>query len=143
MNSIILTTATRFITPLTLAISIFVLLRGHNEPGGGFIGGLLAAIAFALIEKASGVEAARRAMRVDPLALAAFGLGCCLAAGFWGAAEFGDFLRGVWPFYEEYGLPVGSILIFDIGVYLGVVGVVTAILFALEDAQQAVADEGR
>jgi multicomponent Na+:H+ antiporter subunit B len=134
MNSVILTTLTRFLTPLILFISIFVLLRGHNEPGGGFIGGLLGAIAFALIEKARGVAAARAAMRVDPLALAAVGLGCCLAGGLWGAIAYGDFLRGVWPWYEEYGLPVGSILLFDIGVYLAVVGTVCAILFSLEDA---------
>ncbi|CAN5734034.1 Na(+)/H(+) antiporter subunit B [soil metagenome] len=134
MNSLILTTMTRVLTPLILAISIFVLLRGHNEPGGGFIGGLLGAIAFALIEKARGVAAARRAMRIDPMVLAGIGLGCCLAGGLWGAAEYGDFLRGVWPFYEAYGLPVGSILLFDVGVYLAVVGVVCAILFSLEEA---------
>jgi multicomponent Na+:H+ antiporter subunit B len=139
MNSVILTTATRFLTPLILVISIFVLLRGHNEPGGGFIGGLLGAIAFALIEKARGVDAARAAMRFDPLAIAGVGLACCLFGGFWGAAVYGDFLRGVWPFYDEYGLPIGSILLFDIGVYLAVVGTVTAILFSLEDAGHAVA----
>ena len=55
--------------------------RGHNEPGGGFIGGLLAATAFALMEKAEGLEAARRALRFRPQSIAAFGLGCCLVAG--------------------------------------------------------------
>ena len=48
MNSLILSAATRFVSPLMLAYSLFILLRGHNEPGGGFIGGLIAATAFAL-----------------------------------------------------------------------------------------------
>lgn len=139
MNSLILTTATRFLTPLILALSVFILLRGHNEPGGGFIGGLLVAVAFALVEKAEGVEAARRAMRIEPLVLAGIGLGCCLAGGYWGGIVHGDFLRGIWPWYEEYGLPVGSILLFDLGVYLAVAGTVSAILFGLEEAGHAVA----
>jgi hypothetical protein len=121
MNSLILSTATRFLAPLIVLISIFVLLRGHNEPGGGFIGGLLGAIAFALIEKARGVAAARRAMRVDPMALAGVGLGCCLAGGLWGGAVYGDFparglavLRGVRaadrvdPAVRRRGLPRGG-----------------------------------
>ena len=54
MNSLVLSTVTRLLAPLLLVFSIFVLLRGHNEPGGGFIGGLLAAIAFILINKAEG-----------------------------------------------------------------------------------------
>lgn len=139
MNSIILTTAMRFLKPLILALSVFILLRGHNEPGGGFVGGLLVAVAFALIEKAHGVEAARRAMGIEPLVLAGIGLGCCIAGGLWGGVVYGDFLRGVWPWYEEYGLPIGSILLFDLGVYLAVAGTVSAILFGLEDAGRAAA----
>ena len=66
MNSLILSTCTRLLVPLILAVSVFVFFRGHNEPGGGFIGGLLAATAFALLEKAEGLAAARRALRVSP-----------------------------------------------------------------------------
>ena len=61
-------------------------------------------------------------------------------AGLWGMAVHGAFLQGVWPFYgpnadgKLEGLPVGSVLLFDTGVYLTVLGAVSAILFALEDA---------
>ena len=48
VNSLVFRTTTRAVTPLLLAFSLFMLLRGHNEPGGGFIGGLLAVTAFAL-----------------------------------------------------------------------------------------------
>ncbi len=139
MNSLILSTATRIVTPLILILSVFILLRGHNEPGGGFIGGLLAAVSFALIQKAEGVAVARRRLRLDPLSIGAFGLGCALIAGLWGGLTYGAFLKGVWPLLEvgpdgsKQGLPVGSILLFDIGVYLVVLGVVTAILFTLEE----------
>jgi multicomponent Na+:H+ antiporter subunit B len=142
MKSLILSTATRFLVPITLAVSVFIFWRGHNEPGGGFIGGLLAATAFALLEKAEGVEVARRALRVNPTALAAFGLGCAVVAGIWGGLEAGAFLTGMWPFYEDYGLPFGSIFLFDLGVYLVVLGTVCTILFTLEEVVRAEADRG-
>ena len=57
MNSIVLRTATRYLLPLLLLFSVFALLRGHNEPGGGFVGGLVATTAFALYAIGSGVPA--------------------------------------------------------------------------------------
>jgi multicomponent Na+:H+ antiporter subunit B len=141
MNSLILSTATRLLMPLILAVSVFVFFRGHNEPGGGFIGGLLAATAFALVEKAEGLAAARRALRFSPESIAAVGLGCALISGLWGGMEFDTFLKGVWPHLYEYGLPVGSIPLFDAGVYLVVLGTVCAILFALEEVVAAEAEK--
>jgi multicomponent Na+:H+ antiporter subunit B len=146
MNSLILSTATRLLMPLILALSVFVFFRGHNEPGGGFVGGLLAAAAFALLEKAEGLAAARRAFRFHPQSVAAFGLGCALASGLWGGLAYGYFLKGVWPFLtvdaegHKHGLPIGSIMLFDFGVYLVVLGTVCAILFALEEAVASESD---
>lgn len=142
MNSVILSAATRVLMPTILLLSVFVFYRGHNEPGGGFIGGLLAATAFALLEKAEGREAAERALRFNPIALAAFGLGCAVIAGIWGGFAYDAFLKGVWPFYEAYGLPFGSIFLFDLGVYLVVLGTICGILFALEEAVATEADPG-
>lgn len=144
MNSVILTTATRLLMPLILLLAVFVFYRGHNEPGGGFIGGLLAAVAFALLEKAQGIHVAREALRFRPQSIAAFGLGCALTAGIWGGIAYGYFLKGVWPLYSfdadgnKSGLPFGSIFLFDLGVFLVVLGTVCGILFALEEV---VADE--
>jgi multicomponent Na+:H+ antiporter subunit B len=142
MNSVILSAATRLITPTILVLSVFVFYRGHNEPGGGFIGGLLAAAAFALLEKAEGRERAARALRFHPRSIAAFGLGCALTAGVWGGLQADTFLRGMWPLYDAYGLPFGSIFLFDLGVYLVVLGTICAILFALEDSVSTEADPG-
>ena len=61
MKSLILTTGARLLIGLFLVFSLYVLLRGHNAPGGGFIGGLIAACGFAIHAFASGVAEARRA----------------------------------------------------------------------------------
>ena len=79
MNSIILRTATRFLMTLLILFSIFLLLRGHNEPGGGFVGGLVAAAAYILHALAFDVSATRAALRVAPRTL--IGLGLLLAVG--------------------------------------------------------------
>lgn len=139
VHSLILQTVTRILLPLILLLALFVFNRGHNEPGGGFIGGLLAAIAFALYEKAQGLEAAKRALRYRPLSIAGVGLGCTIFGGLWGAFTYGYFLQGVWPLIEKLpdgsksGLPFGSIMLFDFGVFLVVLGGVCGILFTLEE----------
>ncbi|MEM8569574.1 MAG: MnhB domain-containing protein [Pseudomonadota bacterium] len=139
IDSVILRTVTRLLMPLILAFALFEFFRGHNEPGGGFIGGLLAAIAFALLEKAVGVEEVKKALIFRPLSIAAVGLACTVFGGLWGAFAYGNFLQGVWPLIEKLpdgsktGLPIGSIMLFDFGVFLVVLGGVCSILFTLED----------
>jgi multisubunit Na+/H+ antiporter MnhB subunit len=146
MNSLILSTATRFVAPLMLAYSLFILLRGHNEPGGGFIGGLIAATAFALYAKAEGTAAARRALRMDPAMVSLAGLGVAVAAGVLGWLDGGSFLASTWPFVEfdaagnkVGGVPFGTAALFDTGVYLVVVGAIAGLFLELEeDAARAV-----
>ncbi|HYI68762.1 MAG TPA: MnhB domain-containing protein [Skermanella sp.] len=70
MDSLILRTATRLLLSLMLLFSFFILLRGHNEPGGGFIGGLIAASAFALHSIAFGPRALRDLLVFDPRSIA-------------------------------------------------------------------------
>jgi len=134
MFSLILSTTARAIMPLTLVFSIYLLMRGHNAPGGGFVGGLIAAVAFALASLADGVGTARRALVVDPRRLMALGLTLALASGFGGVAAGQPFLTGQWA---EIVVPVvgkiGTPLVFDLGVYLAVLGVSLTMLFALEE----------
>ena len=143
MNSLILSAATRLLAPLILAYSLFILLRGHNDPGGGFIGGLVAAVAFALYAKANGTAAVRRAIRVDPAMMALTGLACAIFAGIWGWLDRGAFLASLWPLLtvdaegHKEGLPVGSTTLFDTGVYLVVVGAVVGLFLALEDDSES------
>ena len=74
ISSLIFRTATRYLVPMILLFAIFVFLRGHNEPGGGFVGGLLAAAPFILYIFAFGIDDARRLLYVDPRSLVGFGL---------------------------------------------------------------------
>lgn len=131
MNSLILREASRLLVGAMLMFSVFMLLRGHNEPGGGFIGGLIAAIAFSLYALAAGPEAVRAALRADPRILAKAGLGMAILAGLIALLESGPFLTGVWG--EIAGIKVGTPLLFDIGVYFAVVGAVLTIVLALKE----------
>ncbi|MEM9012671.1 MAG: Na+/H+ antiporter subunit B [Pseudomonadota bacterium] len=137
MNSIILRAGTRYLAGLLLIFSIYMLLRGHNEPGGGFIGGLVGSTAFVLYAVACGVKEARRTLKVEPQSLAMAGLGIALLAGLF-AALFGDPLfTGQWLFIgateTEKGLPLSTVLVFDIGVYLVVFGSILTLVFAMEE----------
>lgn len=134
MNSLILQTATRLIHPLLLFFSMFVFLGGHNAPGGGFVGGLMAAAGFALYAIANDVAAARRALRVDPRWLIGSGLLLAAASGLLGLATGRNFMRGLWAEIELIGLgplDAGTPFVFDLGVYLAVWGVALLILFSL------------
>lgn len=132
MNSLILRTASRYLAVLLILFSLFILLRGHNEPGGGFIGGLLAGAAFALHGLADGPAAARRTLRVDPRRLVGVGLLVALASGTIAWSAGNPFLTGLWlPFKVPAIGKVGTVLLFDAGVYLTVLGGVLLILLAL------------
>ncbi|MCG8691331.1 MAG: Na+/H+ antiporter subunit B [Minwuiales bacterium] len=137
MNSLILNAATRLLVALMLLFSVYMLLRGHNEPGGGFIGGLIAAIGFALYAMAHGTAATRRALRFGPAAISVAGLGIALLAGLSAALAGDAFFTGQWWFIGagngDKGLPLSTVLVFDIGVYLAVVGAALTIVLALED----------
>lgn len=134
MKSLVFQTTTRAVTPLLLAFSLFMLLRGHNEPGGGFIGGLLAVTAFALYALAFDARRARALLRVSPRTLTALGL--LLAVGSGGLAWLvgQPFMRGLWlPAELPAELKLGTVLLFDIGVYLVVLGAVLLALLSLSE----------
>jgi len=140
MNSVILSTAARILSALLITASIFILLRGHNEPGGGFIGGLIAATAIAVYAISHGVAEARKAIRVDPRAMAMVGLGLALLSGLASLVAGLDPFTGLWAFFGAgedggKGLPISTVLLFDVGVYLVVVGAVVSIVVAMEEEQ--------
>ena len=137
MKSLILSAGTRYLVGLLLVFSIYMLMRGHNEPGGGFVGGLIGAVGFVLYALSSGTEAARRALRFEPEGIAVTGLLCALIAGLI-PALFGDvFFTGQWyytgPGGDDKGFVLSTVLLFDIGVYLAVFGSILALIFALEE----------
>lgn len=134
MNSVLLRNWTPLLKAVMLLISVLLLLRGHNEPGGGFVGGLVAATAFTLHALAFNVGLARRSARVSPRTLMASGLLIALLSGVPGLWNGMPYLTGIWgtpeiPWLGEVTL--GTPLLFDVGVYLVVAGVVLAMVFAL------------
>ena len=136
MTSLILRTATRFLLPLLLLFSLFLLVRGHHEPGGGFSGGLVAAAAFVLYRFAFGVEEVRRVLPLDARAL--MGVGLLVAAGSGSVALLAGrpLMTGVWGRVPVPGvgeLDLGTPLLFDVGVYLTVVGVTLSIILPLAE----------
>jgi multicomponent Na+:H+ antiporter subunit B len=136
MTSLILSTAARYLLPLLLLFSVFILIRGHNEPGGGFIGGLVAAAAFALNAIAFDARSTRRTLRIDPRMLIPAGLSIALVSGIIPLFSGDSFMTGKWfsifvPGLEQ--LEIGTPLLFDCGVYLLVLGVALTMILTLTE----------
>jgi multicomponent Na+:H+ antiporter subunit B len=134
VKPLILPTAARLLLPLLLLFSVFLLLRGHNSPGGGFAAGLVAAAAFALYAIATDAPTARRALGVTPRSLLGAGLLVALAAGLVPVLIGRPFLTGLWGSLPVAGMgrvDLGTPLLFDLGVYLVVIGMTLTIVLAL------------
>jgi multicomponent Na+:H+ antiporter subunit B len=127
--SIILRTAARYLIPLLFLFSIFVLFRGHNLPGGGFAGGLLAATGFALYVFSEDAKEAGRAIKIDPHLLVGIGLLAALGSGIPGLAQGKSFMTSLWGHLGDEA--IGTPLLFDVGVYLVVLGSALMIILTL------------
>ena len=134
LHPMIMAAFSRLLLPLALLVAVFVLLRGHNLPGGGFIAGLITAVALILQYLANGIAwtRSRLADRLHPLV----GIGLLLATATGLASWVFDypfltstFTHVHWPVVGEFEL--ASAMLFDLGVYLVVVGVTFAILIRL------------
>lgn len=138
MNTVIFRTIAPALTAIMLVFSVFVLLRGHNEPGGGFIGGLIAASAVAIYGIAAGVTEVRKALRIDPLAIAAAGLILAGLSGFVSLFYEVPFLTGIWNtvIFDQVSISISTPMFFDIGVYFVVLGTISAIALALEENEE-------
>ncbi|MBJ6120419.1 hydrogen gas-evolving membrane-bound hydrogenase subunit E [Sphingomonas mollis] len=117
---------------LLLVASIVILWRGHDQPGGGFVGGLAAALAFAILSLARGVRSAERTLRAQPSTLVGAGLVLAIVSGLPGMMGGQAFMTQLWT--EPYGwVPkLSTTISFDLGVYMVVVGAVLAFLFGLQ-----------
>lgn len=139
-NDLILKTTTNIIVFIILAFSFKLFLAGHNMPGGGFIGGLMTSGAFILMYITYGIAPIKRITRISFIFLIGLGLAVALATG------VGSFLFNV-PFLSHtdgyFYLPIlgkthlATAVLFDIGVYLTVIGVtMTIILSIAEDSSE-------
>jgi multicomponent Na+:H+ antiporter subunit B len=135
VKSVILSQTTRLLTPLFIILSLLVLYRGHNLPGGGFIGGLICASGFALLAISEGVQRAESAMKLSPAVWISGGLLLAILSGFFAFFAGGPFMEAAW--LPGFSLPLlgkvhlGTPILFDIGVYLTVVGFSLKVIFSL------------
>jgi multisubunit Na+/H+ antiporter MnhB subunit len=137
MSELYLRLLDRILTPTLLVLALWLFWRGHNQPGGGFIAGLVAAAAFQLQILSRGDQYVRR--RIGPLLQPMTGIGLLfttLAAllGLFG----GIFFRGVWLFWQIGGMEIelGTPQLLDLGVFLVVMSVVVSYLLSLGGSQQ-------
>ena len=135
MSTLIFRTIAPLLVAVMLVFSVFITLRGHNEPGGGFIGGLIAASAIAILGMATGATATRKSLRADPLAFAGVGVALAAFSGLISLLFELPFLTGLWT--QVFGADISTPMIFDIGVYFTVFGAISAVALGLEDDEEA------
>ncbi|MFP4137739.1 MAG: Na+/H+ antiporter subunit B [Halomonas sp.] len=135
-GTLILNVAARLLLPLQLLFSLFLLLRGHDEPGGGFIAGLVAAGAFALYLFAYGRRALGAMLKVSPRDLVGLGLvlGVVSTLPAWWHGQ--PFFTAQWWTIPVIDFKASTPLIFDVGVYLVVLGSVLTAITALVKTDQ-------
>ena len=130
----ILAMISQSLLPLAILVSFYIFLRGHNMPGGGFIAGLITAVALIQQYIAHGVDWVKPRIKVDYQTLIALGVLIATLTGI-GSWFFGRPFMTTWfdyfdiPFIGE--IELASALIFDLGVYLTVVGATLLILASL------------
>ena len=133
-RSELMDTTSRGLFHITLLISVWLTFRGHNAPGGGFIGGLVAASAFVMVYLARGAVALRRAVRLTPSTLIGVGLMISVVTGLVPIALGDQLLESdLIPFTLPIigDVKLATSVIFDLGVYLLVVGVVLLVISEL------------
>ena len=134
LDTVILRTSTNYLLPLLILFSIFLLVRGHYLSGGGFVGGLVASIAFVLHSFAYSPAQTVRLFGMQPFFLIPSGLLLSFLSGLLPTLLGMPFMTGAW--FAENVVVIGAFgtaLLFDIGVYLVVVGVVLTILFTISE----------
>lgn len=135
MGSLILKAANRILVSLILVFAVYLLLRGHNAPGGGFSAALVAGTGLALFVIAEGPGPVRRTLGIDPLGIVAAGILLAVASGLPALLQGKPFLSGLWwpSDADVAAVHIGTPLVFDAGVFLVVLGTVITLIVHLEE----------
>jgi len=133
MNSHILQLASKYVVGLLIVFGVVALFRGHNYPGGGFIGGLLVGLAIAYKGFAFSPEYALENLRMKPESYIAIGLAgmvMSILPSFFAGEEA---MKGLWFSIDSLSLKIGTPTIFDIGVFFAVIGVSLLFIFSMAE----------
>jgi multicomponent Na+:H+ antiporter subunit B len=139
MNSVILQIAAKYLKWLLLVFAVLALFRGHNHPGGGFIGGLMAGLAIVYRGFAYNAFQVKEELKDRPERYIALGLLAILLSFLPSVFMNETLMTGIWvtlplPFSE--GLKLGSPFLFDVGVFFAVIGVTLMFVFSLTQKPQ-------
>lgn len=145
-NSIMFTSAARRLLPFALIVALYLFMRGHNLPGGGFLAGLIAAIALIMLYMGEGLQLTYARLRIDFGIL--LGVGVLLAgltglASLIAGAPFLTSATGHWDIAWLGEISLGSATAFDLGVFMAVFGTTLMTLTALGQARRKPAAAGK
>lgn len=132
----LLQSVSKYIFVLIHVLAVYLFFKGHNEPGGGFIAGLASSISFILIAMSGGTTLAKRILIINPLTFAGIGL---FLAYFTSLAPtlvglpfiFHKMIHLTLPIWGD--VHIGTPALFDLGVYMVVIGVTSKAMFILSD----------
>ena len=135
-NNLILKSTSSFIIFILLGFAIYLLLAGHNSPGGGFIGGLVLASAIILLCLAFDIETVTKSIPLDFKLVAASGALIAVLTGLGSFIFDVPFLSQTFAYFDIPGLgrtELSTVTIFEAGVALTVVGVVVTIILSISE----------
>jgi multicomponent Na+:H+ antiporter subunit B len=138
MNSTILQIAQRYVRFLLIVFALLALIRGHNSPGGGFIAGLLAGLSMVMKSFAYTIDEVVKNMKISPGGLMALGLLLILVSTIPSILNGAEFMKGYWLVFNLPllgDIKLGTPLVFDTGVFFGVIGVTRLFFFSLKLAE--------
>lgn len=138
MNSVLLQIAARYVRYLLIFFACVALIRGHNNPGGGFIGGLLASLAIVYNGFAFNSKKVQEKLIIKPEGYLVSGLMMILLSLLPSLVKSRNIMTGIWikipiPLFDEVKL--GTPFLFDIGVFLSVIGISLIFFFSLTQSK--------
>ena len=134
MNSVVLQIASKYVKWILMIFALIALYRGHNSPGGGFIGGLLVGLSFVFESFAYDAQKVKATLIIQPEGFIGIGLLLILISIFPGLFLKEIFMTGVWfnlPLPLIGDIKLGTPFLFDIGVFFAVIGVTLSFFFTL------------
>lgn len=137
MNSAILQIASKYIVAILITFGIIALFRGHNSPGGGFIGGLLVGLAIVYKGFAFTPEQVYLSLKIKPQVYIAIGLFLILLSVVPSIVVEAEIMTALWmkvTLLQEAELKLGTPILFDLGVFFIVIGVVLSFMFSIHKA---------
>src|SRR5690625_1010657 len=135
-TDLILQTATKILVFIIVIFSIYILFAGHHNPGGGFIGGLVTSSAIVLLYMAFDVQTVRQNLPIDFKKVGAVGILIAVLTGI-GALFFDE--PFLYQTFDYVNLPIfgevelATAVLFDLGVYLAVVGTAVTIILSISE----------